>query len=427
MKRAALLLIILLCVRECSALEDPPVGIVVEHNRNISASLMDNGEIGIGELSWEEPAKVRMRIIGSLPQVDYRIPADSEGILWAYDEMNANGSTNPISDAPSEQGCYTEYLFGPPSYGITNYSWTANISFTFRGETRSQELMDEQWGESWDEPDPIIQIPFSEAELETSNGTENLSVKIEWDFEYVFAVLITQRGPTEFCPSGSWVSEGVERETAGTVEADLIVESGEPGFFLARPALGEQWYLDNRFDNLIFSRKSIYKAEIWKDGNYSGYARIYNFTVLNDSLEAWHIFSSADSDFRNASMWGEELSYAATPVSTDNITYSHLYEANYSYSGWGPHNLTIKVSDFFGEEYAYGKEVVSRKLTHWGTSETGEEGDDALYYRPGEEYPEHGGLGRSLLPYSGVLAIFLCAVIWVEWNRRKKSNEKRMI
>jgi hypothetical protein len=154
----------------------------------IAGGLMGAEKLSLGTLTNEEPAKVNMSIVVAMPQVDERIPSDAEGILWAWNEKNADGQTLTHEDA---DGCTDYYL---PA--LINYSRSAFMAFTFRNITKSTTLIDYDWmdelgGEM--ETDAIVGIPFTYEELETANGTENLTVELQWTYTYFFEVVVSNQ------------------------------------------------------------------------------------------------------------------------------------------------------------------------------------------------------------------------------------------
>jgi len=94
-----LFILILVSFSYLSAYADPPVNEVDAHNMGIAGGLMGTEKLSLGTLTNEEPAKVNMSIVSAMPQVDDRIPSDVEGILWAWNEKNADGQTLTHEDA----------------------------------------------------------------------------------------------------------------------------------------------------------------------------------------------------------------------------------------------------------------------------------------------------------------------------------------
>lgn len=421
-----LLIIILVSFSYLFAYSDPPVNEVEAHNLGIAGGLMGTGKLALGTLTNEEPAKVNMSIVAAMPQVDDKIPSGAEGILWAWSEKNADRQTLTHEDA---DGCTDYYL---PA--LINYSRSAYMAFTFRNVTKSTTLIDYDWvdeaGGFKMETDPIAEIPFTYEELETANGTENLTVELQWRYTYFFEVVVSNQHQVcvddgqggQSCHCESSVNEPLRYWNIlvqGNASKNFIIESGNASFFLLRPVLGEQWYENDHFDTVVFSRKSIYRAEISMGGNKTATAQIYNFSVLEDPLGAWHIFSSANADFRNASMAAYDLAYWANPVVKENMPFSHLYEINHTYEGWGPHNMSVEATDFFLGKHGYKREIFSRKVSRWGVSETGEPTGNPEYYRPGKPAPEEETLTHKLLPPAAMGMLILLIALGTFWYYKR--------
>ncbi|MBN2122399.1 hypothetical protein JW721_05100 [Candidatus Micrarchaeota archaeon] len=436
MMREVLLLLLLACAGYCAECEayngsecvlwkDPPLSNLTSHNAEIGESLMENdGLVAGANLTFEAPAAVDMRVLSAFPMVDNRIPSNATGILWTWGEANADDSIIQTE----EEGCTHDYVFSHPEYGIYDYNWSAVMYFTFAQQTRRVVVLNESAiGGVIVEPEAVVEIPFAEFELEAANGTENLSVRIEWSFYYAYSYLDNPGGTCE--GSSSVVNDSITIRGNRTME--FIVEGGGPEFFTVRPALGEQWYLSNHFDNLIFSRKSIYKARILNgSANATAGARIRNFTLVRSSeqgLESvWYIFSHPAQDFAGAVMGGYEGAYWANPLVESAFPFSHLYEVNHSYEAWGPHLMEIEVRDFFGGTYSYSRELVSRKATRGGISETGEEAGGPLFYRPGTGEEGWGELSRFEIPPSTILLVFLIFAIWAyAYYRRERKKDQQ--
>ncbi|MFP3950387.1 MAG: hypothetical protein ACLFUZ_04850 [Candidatus Micrarchaeia archaeon] len=405
------LFLLLLLFPACAALEDPPLDEVAQHNRALAPSLMGTSAVTVGELTKDNYSVVNMTIVAVIPSVDRRISPTADEVLWAWNEETADGRTITEEDS---NGCTDRYMFT-----LINQTESIEISFSFRNHTVKTEP---------ETTEAILEIPLDRELLETANGTENLTIELEWDYWYQYEVIVSNSGLVcdgENCScedQGSMPPQQWELHTIGNVSRQYIVEPGNASFFLARPALAEQWYRNNHFDTLIFSRKSIYKAEIEKNGNKTGYARIYNFSVMEDPLGAWHITVNETQEEMNASMENYELSYWANPVVKENNSFSHLYEVNHTYEAWGPRNMSITVTDFFGGKHTCSREILSRKLTKGGMSETGEPEGSPEYYRQGMPAQEEKELARNIIPSDGLLLIFLIAALWMFWYHRRHAR-----
>ena len=390
-------LLLVLILGLCAALENTPVEEVTAHNIEIAPNMANNSGIELEEFSKDDPVQVGMEIITILPAVDMRIPPETEGVLWGYNEKYLYNLSYDDGD-----GCPDKYTFH-----LRNSSRYAEMRFHFRNDTLGGEI---------DLNEAIIDIPFSNSILESANGTENLTIELVWVFWHYFEKTVKINNPVVGgCDYEEPAISMVNITSSGNVSAQYIIEPGGVSFFLVRPVLGEQWYQNNHFDTLAFSRKSIYKAEIGLDGNESGYARIYNFSIEEDPLGAWHTVVNETEVFENASMENYEIAYWANPVVKENNSFSHLYEVNYTYVGVGAHTLNITVTDFFGGQHTFEKEIFSRKMTYEGKGESGEPAGSEEEYRPSA--PEIGdeGLERNIIPPNEYILIFLIAGIGIFW------------
>jgi hypothetical protein len=415
----------------CILWNDPPILNVTLHNTAIAQDLMDNDALITEEFGVEKSVLVDMRVLGALPMVDNRMPSNASGILWTWAVENASKIT-------IEKECGCKDVYYPV---VVRYYRNTSAYFTFRNETREVALQEDSWANAsgdWGEVEmeyEIMPIPFSEEELEVANGTENISVEIRWSYYYISEVHASKEtakytnGSCNGCETEQTDEEPWHETPSGSHAMAFIVESGEPEFFMVRPVLGEQWYLSNHFDNFIFSRKSIYKAEIAKDGEGAAEARIRNFTIISFNVPGlegvWYIISHNASDFENSGMGAYEVEYWATPLANSSLPFSHLYEVNHTYGEWGPHGMEIAAYDYFGGRHVYSEEILSRKATRGGVSETGEEGDDELYYRPGLENEDYGKLSRFVIPSSTLLVVFLVFALWAYAYYRRERGKRR--
>ena len=404
MMREFFLLVLILGL--CAALEDTPVQEVTAHNIGIAPSMANNSGIELENFTKDDPVQVGMEIVTVLPAVDGRIPPETDGVLWGYNEEYIYQILYDDGD-----GCPDKY-----TYHLRNSSGYAEMRFRFRNETLGGEIaLDE----------PIIEIPFSSSILESANGSENLTIELVWVFWHYFEKTVKINNPDMGgCDYEVPTESMVNITSIGNVSAQYLVEPGNVSFFLLRPVLGEQWHQNNHFDTLAFSRKSIYKAEIGLDGNESGYARIYNFSIVEDSLGVWHTVVNETEVFENASMENYEIEYWANPVVRENNSFSHLYEVNYTYVGVGAHALNVTVTDFFGEKYSFEKEIFSRKMTFEGKSEEGTPAGDVDEYRPSAPAIEEGEIRHNLIPSNEYLMMFLVAGIGIFWYYKGSGKSR---
>lgn len=356
------------------------------------------------------------------------MPSGAEGMLWAWNEKNADDA---IISEDDNYGCTDTFY---PA--LINYTRSAVMSFTFRNVTKTATLIDYDWvdeaGGGEMETEAIVDIPFTIEELDAANGTENLTVELQWRYTYFFEVHWVNEAWT--CvgdpPSCSCQNPGNEPLlywdvlVQGNSSKQLVIESGNASFLLVRPVLGEQWYENNHFDTLVFSRKSVYKAEIYNGDTKVGTANIRNFTVLEDPFGAWHIFSNPVADFSNASMAGYEVAYWADPVVLEEMPFSHLYEVNYTFEGWGPYLMKVEATDFFLGKHKYEKEIFNRKVTKGGVSETGEPAGSQAYYRPGKPESAEETLSHKILPPAAMGMIILLLALGSFWYYKKWGTSR---
>jgi len=410
MKGKLFLLLIFLSLGFC--LDDTPVLEVSAYNLGLVDTLMNNSGIELEELGPNDPVQVDMRILTVVPAVGNRIPPETEGVLWGSNEINANGVTIDYDDGDECNDRYTFFL--------RNSSRNVSMYFSFRNQTLGGEIQADN---------PLVEIPFEPSLLETANGSENLTVELIWDSWYYFEKRTRINnmvcvGEDCDCDYEDPTVSMINVTSIGNTSREFIIESGEASFFLLRPVLGEQWYQNNQFDTLIFSRKGIYKAEITMDGEDGGYAQVHNFSIYEDPLGVQYVIVNRTQNFENATMVPYDMAYWATPVAAENNSFSHLYEVNYSYVGWGPHTLNITVTDYFGGTHSYQKEIYSRKMAVEGISETGEFGNDTNFYRPSAPEVDGGELSHNVIPTNQFVLLFLVAAIGIFWYYKGRGKSR---
>ena len=86
--------------------------------------------------------------------------------------------------------------------------------------------------------------------------------------------------------------------------------------------------------------------------------------------------------------------------------------------------MNITVTDFFLGEHTYAREILSRKVTRQGVSETGEPAGSEEYYRPGEPELEETGVTHYLLPSNEIIMVFLVASLWMFWHYSKSGKSR---
>ena len=412
-------IVLLLCVLALScAYTDPPIAQVMGHNLDQAFlnSLMNRVPAGL-ELNPEGENAVYFNatLIGVFPSVEDRIPADpspyAHKILWSWGE---NYSSYIVRDGLEFHEGNTSCTFNDVTLSIDPSETTYYFAIKVNNQTRA-EYVTPPYGIS------AFDFPLSAAELEEINATEKVEVRLEYSAGYRYKA-------DRMC-GGHAVELLVVIGVGGHSELYYYVENGNVVFFTARPVLGEQWFRNNHFDNLIFSKKKFYKTELYLDGNKTGNARIYNFSIYTDSLGTMFINTSRENNYTNATLDEFNEVYTPTPLIRENETFRYLYEENYTYEGIGSHNLTIVLTDHFLHNYTYNRSLLSRAISEAELSEAvGSNGTplagaaQAGNARPNYAQPPQY-LNEILLPSSALAIIFVIIAVTAWWGY---SREKGM-
>lgn len=397
--RGALLVSFLLAVS--FAYTDPPISEVMGHNFDSSflESLANNVPEGV-VLDPEhypghefDPVYFNATLIGVFPSVEDRVPADAGiyQILWMWgEEYNNTVHYDSIND--SDGDTHTDV-----------YLTMDEIQYSFKIKVDNETVI---WRFPDEPPSDIayFNLSLSPEQMEKYNATERMEVLLEYSATYVYKTVGS---------SGDELQVIVEE--GGHTELYYYVENGNVTFFTVRPVLGEQWYRNNHFDNLVFSKKRFYKSELYLDGNLVGSARILNFSIYTGAGGAWFINSSVEEVYGNSTLYEYGMVYTPIPMIADNESFRYLYEENYSYSGIGRHNLTLVLTDDFLHTYEYNRTLLSRAA---GEQEAAEEGADcpqggAECARPTYEKPDES-LTQVIIP-TGALAIIFIIVLASTW------------
>ncbi|MFA5412255.1 MAG: hypothetical protein WC350_02835 [Candidatus Micrarchaeia archaeon] len=389
MKKALLLL----CVLAVSfAYTDPPMAEVMEHNFNNASFLLGLADI-IPDGAAADPY-FNATLIGVFPSVEGRVPADAGiyHVLWTWGENNSGTVFFP-GPIEGSGNCLADEDGGDFTIEGVDYSFTIKVD--------NETLLD--WTDKGPGEIHYFNLTLNATRMERYNATEKLEVVLEYNATYNY---VEEHPPCEYFRS-------ISRN--GTANISYYVENGNVTFFTARPVLGEQWYRNNHFDNLVFSNKRFYKSEVYLDGVKVGSAHVLNFSIYNDTFGTWFINSSQDYNNTNVTMGEHEIVYSPTPLIHNNESFRYLYEENYSYSGIGRHNLTLVLTDDFNHTINYSRELLSRAA---GEQEAAEEGayyaqGGTEYARPTYEKPEES-LTQVIIP-TGALAIIFIVVAASTW------------
>ncbi len=215
-------------------------------------------------------------------------------------------------------------------------------------------------------PQPILDV------MENSSGYEylNISMNASALFDYEF----NDRGFGLFDCTDNTVNETAV--IPFSLNASFLVAGKQKLFFLQSPVLREQWFRNNHFDVVVFSQALLYQTNTSLNGEQLGNRTLRTFNVTTDRYGLQQIISNKT----NETDWSESTGLA-NPVSleTYNHSFYYVYEFGHRYDGIGENNLSLHVEDSFLGEAAYNATLLSRMLSHNGTTtETGEPMDPEI-------------------------------------------------
>lgn len=403
----------MLCILAFSfAYTDPPIAQVMGHNLDPAFlnSLMNRVPPGLVlDPAGDNAVYFNATLIGVFPSVEDRIPADpspySHKILWTWGENYSQYIVRSGLEAhEGESTCTFSDVYLTIDEGQKSYHYSIKVN--------------NQTAATYSAPPSSISafdFPLTPAQLEGINATEKMEVRLEYEGSYVYV-------NNDHTCGGHAAQLVVVVKAGGHSELYYYVENGNVVFFTARPVLGEQWFQNNHFDNLVFSKKKFYKSELYLDGNKSGNARIYNFSIYTDSLGTMFINTSRENNYANATLEEYDEVYTPTPLIRENETFRHLYEENYTYEGIGYHNLTIVLTDHFLHNYTYSRTLLSRAISEAELGEAAASGQLALagnasqsISRPNYAEPPQQ-LNQILIPTSALAIIFIIIALAGWWG-----------
>jgi len=368
----AALLLVLLSAAGFALYSDPPFSEVAAHNAALAPALNDSydpsiaagGTIGMDfygtDIYWApihrhfdfQLINASARLAAIEPSVDGSIsPSTCPVLLFAW-----GSNATPLAAKDWEGDDCVEYQ------NDTSVSRAALVTFTF-GNTSVQVSTS---NDTVPLPQEILEA------MEGTNGNDSLSVLLNATFNFTYVIDDRKPSHDEGC-SHHLVNYSSVINVLD--ERNWTVEGNRSLFFLAAPALGEQWFRDNRFDTIILTNSRIYSGNISADGNQTRSFRLLWFNITNDSLGVWQIVSVPAND--STGIVAEHLAYnTPTPLDSGNFTYGYAYELNYSYEGLGEHALQDDASGLFGARFVFKRDILSRMLSYSGNmSESGEPAD----------------------------------------------------
>ncbi len=331
--RTAIVLLLLLSTAFSALYSDPPLANVTAHNLAIAASLNDsympaigvNGTVDLNGTVLSTMA-ASVKLVAMEPSVDNATYPASSILIFAW---GAGAQLAPGGNCTQ------------PSV-----SRSAAVSFAF--QNASDVVVTDS---------NVVPVPQDiVAAMANTSGMDPLQVRINATFDFLYG----DQAPGCSANSSLVVTDAM----------NWTVEGNRTLFFLSAPVLGEQWYMDNEFDTVLFSDSRVYKGAITGPGDQSYQFRLYAFNVTNDSYGAWHVVSVPLGPAGGVA--GYQAFNTPTALAHDNFTYAYLYGFNYSYQGIGENTLSLEEESFFGDNHSFQQELLSRMLSYSGnTTELG--------------------------------------------------------
>ncbi len=386
------LLFFLVLVSFCFSYADPPVDDVTSHNilragdldGHLNKTVAENGSIYFrwyGKKLWFNAS---MQIAGVSLLIDNSTAGGKnvrviveEGAEMQHLLRKGSMSLKCDDDFYSSHGDDPECDFdgdGCTEYEIsTDVVYTIEMNFTFRNQSetaRADETNENILGVLFKKAlTNMVTIPDSiDDAMADSSGNDNLTVVFNGTATFVYVIDNRSSGGT-YCVS----NKGVYYETIHFGDTETYNVYGKNNLiFTIAPVLNEQWFRNNRFDNIVLSQNQIYKAEVFLNDEKQKNFTLYEFNITEDSFGLQGIYSISLND---SGFVGDT---DATPAFLENEThsYGHLYRFDYGYEGIGENKLELVVYDFLGENETIEQKILSRQLSYSGNkTETGEEYD----------------------------------------------------
>lgn len=378
--------------------EDPPISVVFAHNEQTAPSLVDFVPPGMeGVPTFNEPVSyASMKLLTVDPSVDDRVAAeDKHFLIWTWGEHHGEKLEKEVAGGcDGHNNKDIKRAKGEPKvYG--------NITFKFKGKTRVLEISKEK---------TMVEVPFSADELWKTNGHDLLRVMLDGWIEFPYETehirwyeeCHTDDEGDEHCQcektttkSNSTVIRGFYSSIAYTVEGGNVL------FFTFQPPIGEQWHMNNHFDNLIFSKRKFYRFVFYVDGMEYGRRQLYTFDTYDDVYGIWYIESENDVYGDGES---EERYEDTTPYLIEKTpeSFCYIYQSDFPhYLSFGPRIVSTQAYDHFLRTYKYDRYIAHRENTagnFYGNA----------FYRPSVSY-DYGRINMIYFafPFLLMLLIFL--------------------
>ncbi|NYZ76802.1 hypothetical protein H0O02_00635 [Candidatus Micrarchaeota archaeon] len=378
MKRLLLLLVFVSLA--FSIYDDPPLSAVNAQNRLRATELSDSfneeeAQVGSIPIDWYERSlaiNASMKIAGMTLLIDNATSAGQGAgvIVEKGGRMGhpAQRSGVGICDKAffGHYGDSSECDFDGDGCAEYEYSgdifYDIDIIFVFGGMNETASAREESvgvFGQLFDNAlANTVSVPDGmDKAMENSSGMENLTVILNGTATFVYGV--DDRVPAGMsCISRYGV---VSQSMHFTENATYPVEGKNKLLFTTAPLLNEQWFRNNRFDNIVLSQSRIYEAGIYRNGELAGNFTLYSFNITTNEFGLSEIVSIPMNDS------GNFIGVVnVTPVQLQESSNAHafLYKFSYGYEGMGRNELTLAVKDFFGGGQNITQNITSRQLSY---------------------------------------------------------------
>ncbi len=295
--------------------------------------------------TYEDPiAFASARLLLAFPSVDNRISADKQSnIIWVWAENHS------VKEKRFDGSCTDERTY-------VDYTLSGSISFTFKNNTRNISITNKT--------ELTVSIPFTKDELDKTNGSDELAVKLEGNFIFIYNEIDYGLWCSLYgCNCVPSLPKNVSITYHFSDQLSYLVEGGSVIFFLSAPVLHEQWAKNNHFDNIILSKRLFYSGVVKLNNNKIASFNLYNFDIDDAGLGLLKIVSF--KNFSLSNIYAQENKTVITPIplEKENETFVYVYKFDTNYSGIGVNNLSIELIDHFESHFNKEAAIASRLLS----------------------------------------------------------------
>ena len=279
--------------------------------------------------------------------------------IWVWAEKHADTVSAVVTNS---QGCQDSYFLKFVSKFVS-----FPIKFSFRGSTRTTQ-----------DPDSFyFDIPFSKNELDAADPYDRLSVDLTGKFDFYYDRLInyyskscsdTDQGEVCICVPSATVEDVKVYSKPFSSTLSYEVEAGNVLFLMNAPLLREQWFRNDKFNNIALSKRIFYKSDIIRNQEKVASASIYEFDYFADKLGIHYIKSLliADPQFKDGITAFKEDKALVFPKQLEekDEKFGYVYQTNFTYSGIEKNDLELDMHDRFLNVFEKKELINSRLLSY---------------------------------------------------------------